>query len=189
LRPDSLVEITLRDGTVTKTTVAAAQRLGAIRQTATGYEDVKAPAPAAQAPTPAAQAPAVDPLTTDVPVDEEFVGHVAVVQRGLPEVFTANAINEMVKTGSFSMEAMNAAAKHLGTSPEVVLQTMDGAMKAMGASYERYCAANGVRAADFTKYMAAQPDTQALLMAKQASTGKTSVWGPMLRQFKQASRR
>jgi hypothetical protein len=188
LKPDSLVTITLSDGTTTDTTVATALRMGAIRKTTEGYEDVKAPAAAHN---PAAQAPTAtpDPIAQDVPVDEEWIGHTAAVQRGLPEVFVANVINDMVKTGSFSPEAMNAAAKHLGTTPEVVLGVFDGAMKAHGASYERYVSANGVRPADFTKFMASMPDTQALLMAKQASTGKTSVWAPMLRQFKATQRR
>jgi hypothetical protein len=182
LRDDSLVEITLADGTQTKTTVASARRLGAIRKVGDTYEDVRAPQP-----QPSAQpiaTPQADPLSADIPVDEEFIGHVAVVRRGLPEVFVANAVNEMVKTGSFSVEAMNAAAKHLSTTPEAVLAAMKGAMDAHAASFERYVSANGIRPADFTAWLKGQEDTMALVMARQASTGRTSVWAPMLRQFK-----
>jgi hypothetical protein len=187
LKADSLVEITLDDGTVTSTTAANAASMNLLRpRQGGGYDNAPRPVEAPQ--TQQQTAPAADPLSTDIAVDEEFIGHVAVVQRGLPEVFIANAINEMVKTGSFSVEAMNAAAKHLSTTPEAVLGALDGAMKAHGASYERYVSANGVRPADFTKWMAAQPETQALLMAKQASTGKTSVWAPLLRQFKAGRR-
>ncbi len=185
LRADDIIDL----GNGMKTTVAAAERIGAIRRGPDGYENVQAPTPAAQDPAaqarPAAQA---DPLSTAVPVDEEFIGHVAVIQRGLPEVFVANAISEMVQHGQFSPEAIHAAAKHLDTSPEIVLSTLQGALKATGAAYERYVSANGVRPADFTSWLQGQPDTMALVMARQASTGKTSVWAPLLRQFKQSRR-
>jgi hypothetical protein len=186
LKPDSLVTITLSDGTTTDTTVATALRMGAIRKTAEGYEDVKAPQPTSSV-QPSAPVQA-DPLSTDVPVDEEYIGHVAVVQRGLPEVFTANVVNEMVKTGSFSPEALQAAAKHLDTTPDAVLGALNGALKAHGAAYERYVSANGVRPQDFTNWLQNTPDTMALVMASQASTGRTSVWAPPLRQFKAGRR-
>jgi hypothetical protein len=184
LRADDIIDL----GNGMKTTVAAAERIGAIRRGPDGYENV-APPVQPSAPQNAPQhATSVDPLSADVPVDEEFVGHVAVIQRGLPEVFVANAISEMVQHGQFSPDALHAAAKHLDTSPEIVLSTLQGALKATGAAYERYVSANGVRPADFTAFMQNQPETLALLMAKQASTGRTSVWAPMLRHFK-ASRR
>jgi hypothetical protein len=152
LKPDSLVEITLSDGTTTRTTVAAAQRLGGIRQTANGYENVDAPAQ--QNPSaPQNVQPQVDHYATDVPVDEEFVGHVAVLQRGLPEVFVANAVSEIVKNGAISPEAIHAAARHLDSTPDAVLAVMQDALKAHGASFERYAAANGVRPADLTEWM------------------------------------
>jgi hypothetical protein len=134
------------------------------------------------------QGQAADPLSTDVPTDEEFTGQVAVIQRGLPEVFVANAVQEMVTTGSFSPEAINAAAKHLDATPEAMLGVLQGAMAAHGAAFERYVSGAGVRPADFTAWLQATPETMGLLMAKQASTGRTSVWAPLLRQFK-ASRR
>jgi hypothetical protein len=191
LRPDDLVDL----GNGMKTTVAAAVRIGAIRQGPNGYENV-APQPGQQVPsvqrnatngTPG-QGQAADPLSTDVPTDEEFTGQVAVIQRGLPEVFVANAVQEMVATGSFSPEAINAAAKHLDATPEAVLGVLQGAMAAHGAAFERYVSGAGVRPADFTEWLKATPETMSLLMAKQASTGRTSVWGQALRQFK-ASRR
>jgi hypothetical protein len=188
LKHDSLVEITLSDGTTTRTTVAAAQRLGVIRKTADGYEDVTTQVPQQAPSAPQNAQPQVDPIATDVPVDEEFIGHTAVLQRGLPEVFVANAVQEMVTTGSFSPEAVNAAARHLDSTPEAVLGVLQGALKAHGAALERYVAGAGVRPADFTEWLNKTPDTMALVMAKQASTGKTSVWAPLLRQFK-ATRR
>jgi hypothetical protein len=188
LKADSLVTIKLSDGTVTDTTVANAVSLNLLKpRQGGGYENVEPTQPQAQAQThanAAQTAPAADALSTDVPVDEEYIGHAAVIQRGLPEVFVANAVNEMVKTGSFSVEAMNAAAKHLSTTPEAVLEAMKGAMDAHAASFERYVSANGIRPADFTAWLKGQEDTMALVMARQASTGRTSVWAPMLRQFK-----
>ena len=103
LRDDSLVEITLADGSQTKTTVASARRLGAIRKVGDTYEDVKAPQAQPQAqPQPQVQqqtnanAAQADPIAQDVSMDEEFIGHTAAVRRGLSHLFVANAINEAV---------------------------------------------------------------------------------------------
>lgn len=90
----------------------------------------------------------------------------------------------MVTTGSFSPDAILAAAKVLDATPEAVAGVLNNAMAAHGAAFERFVSANGVRPADFTAWMQATPETMALLMAKQASTGRTSVWGQALRQFK-----
>jgi hypothetical protein len=130
LRPGDLVTLPGPDNYQVTASVAA--RLGYLRQLPSGgYENTNAGEPQAAAPTPAAQAPAAvsDPMTADIPVDEEYVGHVAVVQRGLPEVFVANAISEVVANGAFSPEAVNAAAKHLDTTPDAVLGALNGALK------------------------------------------------------------
>ena len=79
---------------------------------------------------------------------------------------------------------MNAAAKQWETTPEVALSVLQGAQAGHGAAYERYVSANGIRPADFTAFMQKQPETMALLMSQQASTGRTSVWAPMIRQFR-----
>jgi hypothetical protein len=189
LRDDSLVEITLADGTQTKTTVASARRLGAIRKVGDTYEDVKAPQalPQVQQQTNANAAQA-DPLAQDVAMGEEFIGHTAAVQRGLSHLFVANAINEAVTQGAFSPSTVNAAAKQWETTAEVALSVLQGAQAGHGAAYERYVSANGIRPADFTAFMQKQPETMALLMSQQASSGKTSVWAPMIRQYR-ATRR
>ena len=188
LKADSLVTIKLSDGTFTDTTVANAVSLNLLKpRQGGGFENVEPTQPQAQ-PQVQQQTAQADPLSTDVPVDEEYIGHVAVVQRGLPEVFTANVVNEMVKTGAFSPEALQAAAKHLDTTPDAVLGALNGALKAHGAAYERYVSANGVRPQDFTNWLQNTPDTMAVVMARQASTGRTSVWAPLLRQFKASKR-
>jgi hypothetical protein len=188
LRDDSLVEITLSDGTRTKTTVASALRLGAIKKVGDTYEDVRQPpAPQAQ-PQVQQQTIQADPLSTDVPVDEEFSGHTAAVKLGLSHLFITNSINEAVTQGAFSPATVNAAAKQWGTTPETALGVLQGAQAGMGAAYERYVSGAGIRPADFTAFMQKQPETMALLMSQQASIGRTSVWAPMIRQYRATKR-
>jgi hypothetical protein len=184
LKADSLVQIKLSDGTVTDTTVANAVSLNLLRpRQGGGYENVEPTQPKAQ-PQVQQQTTQADPLAQDVAMDEEFIGHTAAVQRGLSHLFVANAINEAVTQGAFSPSTVNAAAKQWETTPEVALSVLQGAQAGHGAAYERYVSANGIRPADFTAFMQKQPETMALLMSQQASSGKTSVWAPMIRQFK-----
>jgi hypothetical protein len=188
LKADSLVTIKLSDGTVTDTTVANAVSLNLLKpRQGGGYENVEPTQPQAQ-PQVQQQTTQADPLAQDVAMDEEFIGHTAAVQRGLSHLFVANAINEAVTQGAFSPSTVNAAAKQWETTPEVALSVLQGAQAGHGAAYERYVSANGIRPADFTAFMQKQPETMALLMSQQASSGRTSVWAPMIRQFK-ASRR
>jgi hypothetical protein len=184
LKADSLVTIKLSDGTVTDTTVANAVSLNLLKpRQGGGYENVEPTQPQAQ-PQVQQQTTQADPLAQDVAMDEEFIGHTAAVRRGLSHLFVANAINEAVTQGAFSPSTVNAAAKQWETTPEVALSVLQGAQAGHGAAYERYVSANGIRPADFTAFMQKQPETMALLMSQQASSGKTSVWAPMIRQFK-----
>lgn len=88
LRPTDLVDI----GS-TKVEARVAERLGYLRRSPSGgYEDARQPLSpagnATQQPQPQ-QATQADPISTDVPLGEEHAGSVAVIQRGLPEVFVA----------------------------------------------------------------------------------------------------
>src|ERR1700733_5144723 len=184
LKADSLVQIKLADGTVTDTTVANAVSLNLLKpRQGGGYENVGPTQPQAQ-PQVQQQTTQADLLAQDVAMDEEFIGHTAAVRRGLSHLFVANAINEAVTQGAFSPSTVNAAAKQWETTPEVALSVLQGAQAGHGAAYERYVSANGIRPADFTAFMQKQPETMALLMSQQASSGRTSVWAPMIRQFK-----
>ena len=186
LKADSLVTIKLSDGTVTDTTVANAVSLNLLKpRQGGGYENVEPTQPQAQ-PQVQQQTTQADPLAQDVAMDEEFIGHTAAVRRGLSHLFVANAINEAVTQGAFSPSTVNAAAKQWETTPEVALSVLQGAQAGHGAAYERYVSANGIPTGRFhlKVFIQKQPETMALIMSQQASSGKTSVWAPMMRQFK-----
>jgi hypothetical protein len=144
VKADSLVEITLSDGTKTTTTAANAVSLNMLRpaRDGRGYENVN-PAPAAQAPA-AARQPAQETVT---PLNDD--GSAAVFKLGVSNQLAHRAIEEMVgPEGRMSDDVVREAAKQLDTDPSIVKQTMQKAMAVYSKQYEAHATARGVNGND-----------------------------------------
>jgi hypothetical protein len=130
---------------------------------------------------------AKDPYSASLPAEGAHADVLGLVQKALPPLAQARAIEELVTTGSVSADFVRQAAAAMNAEENVVQELYTNVVTAVDTGYRAMCTRVGINPAAASEFISKNfGDTAKSVLARHMVTGEANVWGPLLRAAKQA---
>jgi hypothetical protein len=130
---------------------------------------------------------ALDAYSSSLPAEGSHADVLGLVQKALPPLAQARAIEELVTTGGLSAGFVKQAAAAINAEENVVHEVYANVVTAVDTGYRAMCSRVGINPAAASTFISTNyGDTAKSVLARHMVTGEANVWGPLLRAAKQA---